>query len=123
MFLVGDEHNTDLRSLMKTMDRMDVDFGESPEKDLMLYDRVILQNGDPELMEHYNRWRGVHQHSLELANYHSNHTSMEQQQMLINATVSNLHSYCDLSVADVYEASNSTLKDSCEAFQRNFRTI
>ena len=113
MFLVGDEHNTDLRSLMKTMDRMDVDFGESPEKDLMLYDRVILQNGDPELMEHYNRWRGVHQHSLELANYHSNHTSMEQQQMLINATVSNLHSYCDLSVADVYEASNSTLKDSC----------
>ena len=33
--------------------------------------------------------------------------------MLINATVSNLHSYCDLSVADVYEASNSTLKDSC----------
>lgn len=113
IYRIGDEHNTGLRSLMKTMDRMDVKFGESPEKDLLLYDRVILQNGDPQVMEEYNTWRPVHEHSLQLANYNSNQTTFQQTKLIIESSVDNLDSYCGLTVEGIYDSSNESENRAC----------
>ena len=97
---------------------LDAETGVSPERDLLMYDRIVLSTGDPVIIEEYNRFRDFTAHALELGAYTQNDTSIEQQKKIVNGTFNNLASYCTIPFEyseNVYDAvQGSEARTTCE---------
>ena len=72
----GYTHNVGLHKMAMVYQSADIYLGMNPEKDLLMYDRLVMSTADSKIMETYNSQRGFLEHSLELANYTENMLSL-----------------------------------------------
>lgn len=99
----GYTHNVGLHKMALVYQSADIYLGMNPDKDLLMYDRLVMSTADSKVMETYNSQRGFLQHSLELANYTDNMSMDEKKDAIINGTTDDLDSYCDLPLTNTFE--------------------
>lgn len=118
LFSLGQGHNEVLHRLMNEAIFLDAETGVSPERDLLMYDRIVLSTGDPVIIEEYNRFRDFIAHALELGAYSQNDTTAQKEEKLINGTFNNLATYCTIPFEHseyVYDANEgSEARTICE---------
>ena len=92
----GESHNKGLYSLGLAAEESGIEIGTTPDKDLLLYDRLVMSSKNPEVIGGYDKMRDIFAKSFELATYTENDSVSEKKANIINTTVGGLDSFCEV---------------------------